>query len=657
MRCDLISVFLGIGLTFGPITALATDTKTIYFPADVAESKWVEKRKAEQLKKPPRVYHDFMFSDVQPSSGINFTHRIVDDSGLTYKAVHYDHGSGLAVADVNNDGWQDVYFVNQAGPNALYLNQQDGKFREAPDTANIALTSDIGVAAGFADIDNDGDPDLYVTHVRSPNRLFENQGNGNFKDITETSGLGVNEHSSGVVFLDFDRDGLLDVFVTIVGEYTTDQKQVVSGTPAAEALETPPAYYIGHRDAFAGHLKPERRRASRLFRNLGNNTFADVSQQTGLIDMGWSGDATLTDFNQDGWPDLYVLNMQGQDEYWVNQKGEKFSRQRAEVFKGSPWGAMGVKSFDFNNDGCLDLVLTDMHSDMSAELPPMTPGDLREKEKAAWIEDNWSPKFVETNGPNIYGNALYQNDCAGKFLEVSQRFNVENFWPWGVTAGDINADGWSDLFMTISMNYPFRYAPNSALLNEQGSGFTDAEYVLGVEPRRGSRTSKHWVTVDCETQGHMQKDCQSEDGELSAKTIEIHGALGSRSAALIDYDEDGDLDVITAEFGDVPQVLNSNLAQRKPSVSYIKVKLVGTESNRSGIGARVTLHGDGWHNTQIHDGKIGYLAFGDTPLYFGTGQNKPSHLEVSWPSGKKEKFAVNGAQSSLTIVEGKGQAL
>ena len=162
-------------------------------------------------------FHDFQFTDRLAESGITFRHRIVDDAGKTYKAAHYDHGNGLAIADVDGDGLLDIYFVNQVGGNQLWKNVGGGKFQDITAAAGVAVPGKVGVSASFADIDNDGDADLYVTTVRGGNMLFENDGHGRFRDISAASGLGYVGHSSAAVFFDYDRDGRLDLFLVNVG--------------------------------------------------------------------------------------------------------------------------------------------------------------------------------------------------------------------------------------------------------------------------------------------------------------------------------------------------------------------------------------------------------------------------------------------------------
>src|SRR3954468_6605516 len=164
----------------------APPASTIRFvPADVQDASWLQPLRDAQVKAAASlaVFHDFQFTDRLSESGITFKHRIVDDAGKTYKAAHYDHGNGLAVADVDGDGLLDIYFVNQVGGNELWRNTGSGKFENITAAAGVAVPGKISVSASFADVDNDGDADLYVTTVRGGNMLFENDGHGRFKDI------------------------------------------------------------------------------------------------------------------------------------------------------------------------------------------------------------------------------------------------------------------------------------------------------------------------------------------------------------------------------------------------------------------------------------------------------------------------------------------
>jgi hypothetical protein len=588
-----------------------------------------ERSDAAKLKVP----YDFRFTDRLPESGITFVHQIVDDAGKTYKAAHYDHGNGIAAADVDGDGKIDLYFVNQLGGSELWRNVGGGKLENITASAGVAVAGRIGVTASFADIDNDGDQDLFVTTVRGGNVLFENDGKGHFKDISKQAGVDYSGHSSGAVFLDYDRDGRVDLFVCNVGKYTTEQK----GRGG---------YYIAYEDAFSGHLKPERTEYSILYHNEGPKEgeirFKDVSEAMGLRDGGWSGDASLVDFNDDGYPDLYVLNMQGDNHYWENKGGKAFVDRTAEVFPKTSWGAMGIKSFDDDNDGNLDLFITDMHSDMVKD---MEPQDERIK-----LIFKGAEKFFHEPENNIFGNSFFRNQGDGTFREISDQLGVENYWPWGVSVGDLNADGFEDVLIEASMNFPYRYGVNSLLLNNQGQGFVSVEMVLGIEPRRNGRTRKTWFTLDCSGADKAHKLCNGRTG-----TVTVTGTLGTRSAVILDLDGDGDLDIVTNEFNAEPQVFISDLAQKhKPH--WLGVRLIGKTTNRDGLGAKVTVMSGTQKMTQRMDGASGYLSHSVMPLYFGLGEaESATRVEVLWPTGRKQVVKGPVGGKVLEIVEEAGK--
>jgi enediyne biosynthesis protein E4 len=604
--------------------------KTIRVPEPDVGASALASRAAAQKKDAAsiRVEHGFRFTDKLPESGITFVQRITDDSGRDYKPNHYDHGTGIALADVDGDGLPDIYFVNQVGGNQLWKNLGYGKFQNVTESAGVALADRISVTASFADVNNDGAEDLYVTTVRGGNVLFLNDGKGHFRDASKESGIDYVGHSSGAVFFDYDNDGLLDLFLCNVGKYTTDEK----GRGG---------YFVGFADAFSGHLMPERTEASRLYRNLGGGRFADVTESVGLPATGWSGDASFADLDGDGFPDLYVLNMQGQNHFLHNDGGKRFVDETAAHFPKTPWGAMGVKWFDFDGDGRLDLYVTDMHSDMSQEIGPE-----KEKQKS---EMKWNDHFLQHPESSVFGNAFYRNLGEGKFEEISDRIGVENYWPWGPSVGDLNADGWEDVFVAASMSFPFRYGIDSVFLNDRGERFRDAEFILGVEPRRGGKTATPWFDVDCavpQTGAGAKRACVDQTGP-----IRVLGTLGTRSAAIADLDGDGDLDVVTNEFNAPPQILISDLAQKK-KIHWLKVVLSGTASNRDGLGAVVRVSAGGRTQMHVHDGKSGYLSQSALPLYFGLGDAATvERVEVRWASGRKSVAEKPKINATLRVEE------
>jgi hypothetical protein len=573
------------------------------------------------------AFHDFQFTDRVKDSGITFKHQIVDDAGRTYKAAHYDHGNGIAVADVDGDGLLDIYFVSQVGGNQLWKNLGGGKFENITDAAGVGVPGKVSVSASFADIDNDGDQDLYVTTVRGGNMLFENDGHGHFKDISATSGLNYTGHSSSAVFFDYDHDGLLDLFLVNVGKYTTDK---IAGDEGRK-------YFVAFEDAFAGHLHADRAEASVLYHNAGGNHFIDVSQQMGLHDLSWSGDASVIDGNDDGWPDLYLLNMQGDDQYYENVGGKRFEKKSRQLFPRTSWGAMGIKSFDFNNDGRMDIFITDMHSDMSA----MTAPELDHLKS----DMKWPVSFRGSGVTSIWGNSFFQKDGPDKYREVSDALGLENYCPWGPSVGDLNADGFQDVFIASGMNYPERYMINSVKLNDRGKKFADAEFALNVEPRQGALATP-FFDLDASGRDKGHKDAVGETGKVT-----IWGARASRSSAIFDVDGDGDLDIVTNEFNAAPMVLISNLTE-KTQVHYLEVALTGTISNRNGLGAVVKVTAGGSTYTQVMDGNSGYLSHSVMPLYFGLASaTSVDRIEVAWPSGKRQTVSAPKMNSRVVVRE------
>jgi cytochrome oxidase Cu insertion factor (SCO1/SenC/PrrC family) len=625
-----------------------SSTTDVYVPVDAGDPKWITARQTAQAAaaKSLAVPHDFKFTDRIGASGITFQNVSSVDLGKYYRATHYDHGTAVAVADVDGDGLLDLYFVNQVGKNSLYRNLGGGRFADITERAGVAVGDRACVGAAFADIDNDGDPDLFVTCVREGNVLFRNDGHGQFTNVTAQAGVaGTGGHSSGAVFFDYDGDGLLDLFVTNVGKYTrSDQRR-------------PDGLWVSFGDAFAGHLHPERSETSILYRNLGGGRFETTSATSGLVHAAWSGDATPFDYDADGRPDLYVASMQGHDEVWYNLGDGHFEKRGRQVFPATPWGAMGVKVLDWNGDGQFDLFVTDMHTDMSSELR------LEDERRKHDPRTMFPPRFLATDGNHILGNALFTNQGGGRFKDLSDAANVETGWPWGPSAGDLNADGWPDLFVTAGMNYPFRYHGNDVLLNEGGQRFANAEFILGVEPRQ--RMAKPWFTLECDGADASHDICKGERAPVMTdntkseqergKGAARHGhvtvwtARASRSAAILDLDGDGDLDIVTNNYGDVPQVLISDLAQRGP-VHFVNVRLVGQRSNRDGLGAVVTVRAGGRAQRQVNDGKSGYLAQSVIPLYFGLGAaTQAESITVKWPTGK-EQVVQGPLRSGATVV-------
>lgn len=569
------------------------------------------------------AFHDFRFTDVLARSGITFRHQAVEDAGRRYRSTHYVQGSGVAAADVDGDGLADLYFVNQVGGSRLFRNLGGGRFDDVT-LAWGARVGGVGVGAYFADIDNDGDPDLYVTTVRGGNVLFENDGNGRFADITARAGVGVVGHSAGAVFFDYDGDGRLDLFVAGPGRYTTE-----------DAAGDGYRYFIGTEEPAEAEGHPAPGRPGLLFRNEGDNRFTEQSAIVGLDRAGPSGDAIPLDANGDGWTDLYVLDPHGADTYFENVRGTAFVARQPEGLARTPWGATGGARLDADADGRLDLLVTDFFSDQRQGAAPA-------QERERWAQIPGIPAREDL----VFGNALLLARDHGRFEDATGRFSVEHYQPWGPSVGDLNADGYEDIFLPSGAGYPERYVVNGLKLNVRGDHFADAEFLLGVEPRRDGRTAVPWFELDASGPDRAHPAASGQQGPVT-----VWGARSSRSAVLVDLENDGDLDIVTNDFHAEPAVLESNLTERT-LVRFLKIRLVGTRSNRDGLGAVVRVTAGGRTRTRAHDGRSGHLAQSTLPLYVGLGQaSAVDRVEVLWPSGQRQVVTSPLVNATLVITE------
>jgi hypothetical protein len=570
------------------------------------------------------------FWECAEESGIAFQMRFLPgEQGETFKINLYDHGCGLAVGDYDGDGHEDLYFCNQLGRNALYRNKGDGTFTDVTDAAGVGLGDRVCVAATFADYDNDGHADLYVTSTRGGNVLFRNRGEGKFEDVTQRAGLTHVGHSQSAVFFDYDNDGRLDLFLTNTAAWTTDQyDKDIRG-------------YVGKGVGGLGQVVHSPKEFNVLYRNNGDGTFTDVTAKTGLKGRGWAGDAVAFDHDGDGRLDLFVTSMFGRAQLYRNNPDGTFTDVTLDVLGRTPWGGVGAKTFDFDNDGRLDLYVADMHSDMWM-------GPDFEHTSLELARKHGRQKFSYYNGPFVeqkpfliqeekelgrqigfrheevlFGNAFYRNEGGGKFAEISDRAGLETFWPWGVATGDFDNDGREDAFVPSGMGYPFYYWPNYLLMNAGDGTFRDRAAELGVEPpRRGVN--------------------------LPEKIGLSSAVRSSRCAVTADFDGDGRLELVTNNFNDRPYYFKNQF----PARSYVAFRLRGTRSNRDAVGTVVRLYRGREVLTRQVQGAGGYLSQSSRTVHFGLGDN--THLdgvEITWPGGKVQKLKAVAANKLHEVVE------
>ena len=501
-------------------------------------------------------------------------------------------GCGCAFIDYDNDGWLDIFLVNgtrfeakwpagQAPVSRLYKNNRDGTFTDVTLQAGIARTGwGQGVCAG--DYDNDGYDDLFVTYWGECS-LWHNNGNGKFTDVARKAGVTAGRHgtrrwNTGCAFVDYDRDGFVDLFVA----------NYIDFDPATVAVpESGNCLYRGMRVACGPPGLDGGKNI--LFRNNGDGTFTDVSERSGILKtQGTYGLGVLVaDFDNDDWPDIYVANDSTSSTLYKNNHDGTFTDVAIEAGAayspdGKAQAGMGVSAADYDCDGNLDIVKTNFAGDASS---------------------------------------LYRN--LGKMVFDDQTFQAglgrnTRFLGWGISFGDFDNDGWADILQCNGHVYP-----------EVGETATESGY---RERKVLYRNLANGKFADVSTDGGPG----------------ILEPVAARGCALGDFDNDGDLDVLVNCINDVPQLLRCDQTDGN---HWVKLKLIGTKSNRSAIGARVYCT-SGSHR-QMDEVRSGgsYISQSDFRIHFGLGKAESAEIEIRWPSGAVDKFTAKSGRI-LTIREG-----
>lgn len=517
-------------------------------------------------------------------------------------------GGGIAFFDYDHDGWPDIFVVNgtsfQASANGalptsyLFHNNRDGTFTDV--TREAGLThSGWGQGCCVGDFDNDGFDDLFVSYW-GRNVLYRNNGDGTFEEVAEDAGVAGNgdRWGAGCCFLDYDRDGHLDLFVSNYVSFSTD----ISPDPGgAEACWYNDLKVACGPQGFAGGT-------NLLYRNRGDGTFEDVSEQAGITNprgpsqpsftranwrpVGSYGmGAAAADFNNDGWPDIYVACDTAPSLLYRNNKDGTFSEIGVAAGcafdeDGEALGGMGVGVADFDGDGWLDIVRT-----------------------------NFSDQIT----------TLYWNNGDGTFFDASLELGLginTKYLGFGSGFLDFDNDGWKDIFLANGHVYP----------SVDGSG-------LHV-------TYNQRKVLYRNLGGARFRDVSSQAGS-GITTPRV-----SRGCAFGDFDNDGRVDVVVNNLDDAPSLLHNETPSDN---SWLTVKCVGTKSNRSAIGARVTVRtGDHVQIDEVSSG-TGYYSQNDLRLHFGLGVAREADaVTVHWPSGDTESFESVQGNRSIRIVEGEG---
>ena len=567
---------------------------------------------------------DNYFTDITTKSGINAMHRSSDWLNRLLRSYLKKNkatgiitippafgGSGVAAEDINNDGYIDILLLSGIG-NHLYLNDTKGKFIDITQASGLNWKRQQDKKPGeprqplIADINNDGWQDIIITYVNDQHKVYKNLGNGKFKDISDISNLGgVNKVVGPATIFDYNNDGLLDIYISNFGNYLN------------------------------GTLPTLKRRndngtANQLFKNTGDFTFKDVTAETKVGDTGWGQALTHTDINMDGWQDLIVGNDFGVNRYFINQKGNYFIDRSVELRTAKPSYTMNTSVADLNRDLIPDIYISNIVT-MNKDQKYVLPNDETTMEFNA--NKLAEMRVVEAN--DLFLSSI-GNDKKIKYQhsDVVGRGYSSTGWSWDADFFDADLDGDDDLYVLNGMN-------EFNLYSNKNPYYTDPQ---------NNKMAKIHIPVSTKESNVFFLNIKGKLQNISSQSgLDLLG--NSRSAAYLDYDNDGDLDVILNNYHEKAYFYKNN-ADRLNN-NWIKIRVLGDPEkgvNRDAIGTKIVVSSDQGHQIwrEVH-GSTGYLSVHPKIQHFGIGKSTQVTVYVYWSNGHKNKIEKVPVNKSYMI--------
>ena len=556
-------------------------------------------------------------------TGIKFQNLLQENE--TFNVLNYGYlynGGGVAVGDVNNDGLEDIYFTGNMVASRLYINQGNLKFKELAAQAGVQAEGYWNTGTTMVDINADGWLDIFVcrsaakTATYRQNLFFINNQDGTFTEMAKDLGLLDTGYTTNALFFDMDRDNDLDLYL----------------------LNHSVQEYAGF-DRLTGELKnkidPDY--GDKIYENIGGQFF-DVTLISGIKTnvLGFGLGVVSADFNEDGWPDIYVSNDYNEEDYlYINNQDRTFTESLREYMDYTPLFSMGSDVADINNDGTMDIVALDM-------LP-----ESQERQKIVLGPDNYEKhsQLTKTGFHHQYMRNMLQVNQSGQFFsEVGQFSGISNTdWSWAALVSDYDNDGWNDLFVTNGYKRDYTnmdfisYAVQQRLNQQQNNSEIEVMNLINEIP---SSLQENYIFRQTQP---LQFEKMNQSWGFDHPTL-------SNGAVYSDLDNDGDLDLVVNNI-EKPASIYRNNSEKLSSNHSLSLQLVdATSSNREGIGAYVTVYSGENTLHRLNQPVRGFQSSVSRKLHFGLGQQGVvDSIGIRWPDGQIQNLIIQKSVSELTI--------